>query len=179
METERIVLRELEMKDVKDLAEEGNEEMISLFTMYMPFPYGILEARNMVEEDFLERKKNPRKIYRFGVWLKEKKRIIGIVDVYDLHKKEGEGKVGYWIGKKWRGKGLASEALQRIIKFAFEDLNLDKIITKTLVTNDKSIALLEKFNFKKAGVFKGHLDIGGKQTDCLSWELERDTFDDF
>ena len=72
--------------------------------------------------------------------------------------------MGYWLGKKYWGQGIAKEALKLIIKFAFSKLKLNRVYAKVCSRNIPSSELLKKCDFKLEGrlrkdsLFKGKID---------------------
>ncbi len=52
--------------------------------------------------------------------------------------------VGWRIRSAWWGNGYAPEAARAALAVAFDDLNLDEVISFTAVTNDKSRRVMEK-----------------------------------
>lgn len=170
----RIKLRKLKNKDVIQLVKIGNEKLLSYFTMYLPFPFKTKDARKVILngiEGFKE-----KKMYRFGIELCKQNKIIGIIDLYDINKKDGKAKIGYWLGKEYRGKGFAYEAVNDILNLSFKNLNLNKVSAKTLINNQRSNDLLNKFKFRKAAILRKDKNINGKLIDTYVWELLKENF---
>lgn len=59
-----------------------------------------------------------------------------------------EGEVGYWIGVPYWGRGLIPEALQAILRYAFEELHLEKVWCGYFDGNIKSKRVQEKCGFQ-------------------------------
>ena len=57
--------------------------------------------------------------------------------------------LSYWIGETFWGKGIATEAVRRVIDFGFDQLQLVRIQTSVLVWNNASKRVLEKSGFLK------------------------------
>lgn len=62
----------------------------------------------------------------------------------DLHHDGVNTEVSYQLLPKWWGRGYATEVVQRIVKYAFEDLGLAKVVAETQIANKASCRLLEK-----------------------------------
>ena len=56
--------------------------------------------------------------------------------------------LGYWIGEPWWGRGFATEAALRTVRFGFEDLRLDALVASHRVENDGSARVLMKCGFR-------------------------------
>lgn len=67
--------------------------------------------------------------------------------------------LGYNIDAAHEGRGLMREALQALISFAFDDLNLHRIMANYMPRNRRSAALLERLGFVVEGNAKQYLRI--------------------
>lgn len=79
------------------------------------------------------------------------------------------------IGDKsaWGG-GLGSEATQLLVKYAFEDLNLERVWLRVFETNPRAIRMYEKLGFVHEGRWRRATCIGGKMVDVLLMATLRD-----
>lgn len=88
----------------------------------------------------------------FAVCLKENGRIVGSIglhfkeDTY-LTSKDDECELGYWIGMPYWRNGYATEAVTRVLEYAFADLNVSTIWSSHYDGNYKSKSVLEKLGF--------------------------------
>lgn len=88
----------------------------------------------------------------WGFWaveLKSNKQFIGFVG---LHKPEADlpftpcTEIGWRLSKKHWGKGYATEAANAALKYAFEILQLDEVVSFTSPQNIKSKSVMERLN---------------------------------
>ena len=61
---------------------------------------------------------------------------------------EGASELGYWIAEEYWGNGYATEASERLIEHAFDDLDIEVIYATYRVENTKSKRVLEKLGFE-------------------------------
>ena len=71
---------------------------------------------------------------------------IGIKDIDYVNKKAN---IGYWIGKQYHGKGIATECIKLVVNYAFDLLDLEEILAYVFPDNNPSIRVLEKNGFVK------------------------------
>ena len=57
--------------------------------------------------------------------------------------------IGYWIGKQYQGKGIATECIKLVVNYAFDILKLEEISAYVFPENNPSIRILEKNGFVK------------------------------
>jgi RimJ/RimL family protein N-acetyltransferase len=84
------------------------------------------------------------KDYKFAILVYGK--FAGSVALY--YKKEGY-ELGYFILKKFRGKGIANKSAKKIMDFGFRKLKLKKIMATTDMNNYISQKILKKLDFKR------------------------------
>ena len=85
----------------------------------------------------------------YAICLKENGKPIGSVGLHrnDLAEKDDEYELGYWIGKPFWGQGLIPEASRELLRYAFEDLGMNRIWCGYYDGNEKSRRVQEKLGF--------------------------------
>ena len=85
----------------------------------------------------------------YAVCLKENGKPIGSVGLHrnDLAERDDEYELGYWIGKPFWGQGLIPEASRELLRYAFEDLAMNRIWCGYYDGNEKSLRVQEKLGF--------------------------------
>ena len=83
---------------------------------------------------------------------------------------------GYWLGEEFQGKGYMTEALDRVIVYAFEGQKLHRLNAATLPHNGRSIKLLRKIGFEEEGFAKAYLQINGEWQDHILFGLTADHY---
>ncbi len=79
-------------------------------------------------------------------------RIIGASGFNDRSDfQKGIYDIGYWLDIKYQGNGYATETVNALSKFAFENLNAKKIVIRMELANVKSKAIATRLNFKDKG----------------------------
>ncbi len=77
-----------------------------------------------------------------------------------------------WNRDNW-GKGYASETLQAIVAYCFNELNLNRIGAEIYEFNERSIRLFERNGFRREGVFRQYIFKDGVFKDSYSYSLVR------
>ena len=73
--------------------------------------------------------------------------------------------IGISVLKSEWGNGLGSRLMESLIDFAKNIAKVEVITLEVNQTNTRAIALYEKFDFKKTGVFEAYTKIDGKYLD--------------
>ena len=79
---------------------------------------------------------------------------IGIVDLFEYHPLHNRCGVGIIVSPDHSRMGIATEALQLVMEYAFKTLLVKQMWCMIDASNDVSIALFEKCGFVKSGTLK-------------------------
>jgi ribosomal-protein-alanine N-acetyltransferase len=71
------------------------------------------------------------------------------------------GHIGYWVGERFSGRGLMTDAVNVLARFAFDTLRLHRIEAACIPENTRSIRVLEKAGFRREGLLRSYLRING------------------
>ncbi|WP_026688951.1 GNAT family N-acetyltransferase [Alteribacter aurantiacus] len=93
---------------------------------------------------------------RWGMVIKDSNTFIGTIGLDHIGVSGKKAEIGFDLHPSYWGKGLGSEALREILRYAFEELHLYRIGAVTFPENLDSITLLEKFHFEKEGCLRGY-----------------------
>ena len=103
-----------------------------------------------------------------GIYKDEK--LIGKIKisniVYGVFK---SGIIGYSIDKDFQGKGYMKEALNLVLKYSEEELDLHRLEASVLVDNLRSKAVLTACGFNEIGVNEKYLFINGSWRDHITF----------
>lgn len=85
------------------------------------------------------------------------------------------GTLGYWTGETFARRGYMREAIETVVHYAFNHLDLSRIEAACLPKNAPSRGLLERSGFKYEGVAQSYLQIDGRwRTHVLYASLRND-----
>jgi ribosomal-protein-alanine N-acetyltransferase len=65
--------------------------------------------------------------------------------------------VGYWVSEVHWGKGIMSKALNQLVEYGFEELDIQKVIARIYSSNKASARVAEKAGFVLEAVLKGEV----------------------
>jgi RimJ/RimL family protein N-acetyltransferase len=81
--------------------------------------------------------------------------------------------LGYWFGVDYWGRGFATEAARAVIDYAFEEYNVDRMVSGARVVNPASRNVLEKCGFQWSGVELHRIRALGSSTPIDRFRLSR------
>jgi ribosomal-protein-alanine N-acetyltransferase len=105
----------------------------------------------------------------FFIFVDHGRTLIGAVTLSNVRRGVAEtGVVGYWIGRPVRrARGHATAAVQALVGFAFNELNLHRVEAACVPHNAASRRVLEKSGFELEGRARAYLKINGAWADHL------------
>lgn len=110
--------------------------------------------------------------YPFFIFRNSDNRLLGGITLGNIRRGVGQNAmIGYWSGAPHAGKGYMSEALQLVIPFGFNRLQLHRLEAACIPHNERSIRLLEKAGFQREGLLRSYLKINGFWQDHLLFAL--------
>ena len=102
---------------------------------------------------------------------------VGSVYLRDIDLDTKEAEYGIFIGEESaRGKGVGTKSAKLILKYAFEELGLEKIFLRVFKDNPGAVRSYEKAGFKKIDRVDT-LTIDGETLEVIFMELEKKDFE--
>lgn len=151
LETKRLILRDLTIKDKGSFIKNINNLKVSRYLALVPYPYTKKDFNWWINECKKKSKEKLRTIYDFNIELKSTKEVIGAIGVSKIDKFNGTATIGYWLGEDYWRQGIMSEAVRKIIYFCFKTLKLRRINVSASPKNKASNSLIKKMGFKYEG----------------------------
>ncbi len=162
-----ISLRALEPEDIDFLYfTENNELFWEVSSTQVPFSKHLLKQYiNNAHQDIYEAKQ-----YRFVI-CNSTNMPIGMIDLFDFNPQHNRVGIGILLLPQYENKGYATDALELVIDYAFQYLNIHQLYANITSENKKSIALFEKLNFKLVGTKKDWIYTNKQYKDELLYQL--------
>lgn len=157
--------------DEEALVEHLQEPEISRNTLTIPWPYTAEDARAFIARQKDENRAHERPVT--FVIRDADDRLVGAIGLKPETAGPGghRAEAGYWVARPLWGKGVATTALCRLTRYAFEELGLRRIVAHVYVGNRGSIRVLEKCGFRREGMLRQHFLKGGKPRDVIVYGL--------
>ena len=113
--------------------------------------------------------------FRFYLTLKGEKKVIGTVCIGSiLFGSVKSCNLSYKIDKDYQNQGYCSERLEALIDFAFNTLGLHRIERQVMPRNEKSLAIMKKFNFVQEGLQRQCYEVNNKWEDHYQFAILND-----
>lgn len=176
--TERLVLRAYEEADIPALAEMMNDELVTAWTG-VPQPYSHDDAREFITRTAPAERESGRGIV-LAVTEFLTQRLVGTVHLQNTDWRIRGTEVGYLTAAWARGEGYASESVQAVCHWLFDDQRFERLELRTAADNTASQQVAQKIGcvsegvLRNAGIVRSQTEDGRWaeiRTDLLVWSV--------
>lgn len=159
LDTPRLILRGIKRTDLEDIYEYSSNPLTSQYLMWSPHR-SIEYTKEFIELILLKYKSG-----EYNDWAivdKFSKKMIGTCGFTRIDIDNSLVEIGYVINPDFWGKGIATEALKRVIQFSFEEMDINRVECKFMFGNEASLAVMKKAGMKLEGYYRDALFVKGK-----------------
>ncbi|MDN4526643.1 GNAT family N-acetyltransferase [Fictibacillus fluitans] len=170
IETDRLILRKVTRADTKDMFLYLSDTDVMRYMGLEPYqtPKETETEIRWYDEIFREGTG-----MRWGITLKGVNKVIGSCGFLNKHPRHRRSEVGFELSKKFWGKGIAGEALDAVVNYGFQELNLERIEALIEPENTASQKLIERKGFQREGLLRHYEFTCGKFDDLYMYSLLR------
>ncbi len=92
---------------------------------------------------------------RGSVWVVEEAGVVcGLAGFNWVEPTNRVCEVGYWLAAAYQGRGIMTACVSRLVRHAFEELNLNRVTLPVAVGNGRSRRVPERLDFRAEGVLR-------------------------
>jgi RimJ/RimL family protein N-acetyltransferase len=135
-----------------------------------------LWSRKQIEE-WVKQDLEDQKNQRFLFWLRtvEGNKLIGFVELFIPWRFQGDAWLAIGLGdRKYWGKGFGTEAIQLILRYAFEELDSFRVTLGVHEHNQRARRSYEKNGFVQEGRVRGEVKRDGCRVDGIMMGILKD-----
>ena len=150
LESERLVFRRLKDSDAPEVFKiRSNPERMK----FIPRPILQKEEEALAMIQMMNTKIDENTDINWGVCLKNSDKIIGFMGFYRVQPESYRTEIGYMILPEYDGKGYVSEAVTKMLNYAFNTVGFHSVEAVIDPNNFGSARVLEKNGFRKEAHF--------------------------
>jgi len=143
-------LRQIEMADADAIFETINSQRTYL-EKWLPF---VMFTKKVTDtEAFIKTViEAPEECFEYVFTIREDARFVGLISFKETDRINGVTEIGYWLSENDQKKGIVSRSVIKLCDFAFDTLQLNKVLIKCAVGNFGSINIPKKLGFTFEGI---------------------------
>ncbi|HEX9349842.1 MAG TPA: GNAT family N-acetyltransferase [Gaiellaceae bacterium] len=164
LRTNTLILRPWKLDDAPAIAEACNDPEIARWLPIIPSPYGEEDAVSFIGQAHESWKRG--EAYNFAILDAADGQLAGSIGVRVL--RFSTGHFGYWVTREARGRGVATEALKTLCRWAVDSLDFKRLELLTDPENVASQRVAEKAGFEREGLLRSSLEYrDGRRRDSI------------
>ena len=173
LHTDRLILRPLRPQDAAELHRLINDWEVSRNLAEVPFPYPRHLADEWIASAQVQQAEGSA--YHLAVTGQEGGREVMVGGVgLRVDRKACTARLGYWVGRRFWGHGVATEAAGRLARWALANLDIERLEASVATENAPSAAVLRRIGFRLAGTGHETFAARGGEHPVLRFEATRD-----
>lgn len=168
--TERLILRRYTPDDAQDILAFASHPSVARIALdFQVTPEGV---REYIQRQNSYQPFEKDKCFDLAIELKGERKVIGLLSF--VYREHGQGEIGYALGADYRGQGLATEAAEALVSYAFGALSIHRVQANTSSANPRSWRLMERLGMRREGCLREVEFRDGAWTDKLIYGLLAD-----
>ena len=169
LKTERLTLRPFLASDAIALHRLINNFDVAKMLELVGYPYDISAAEAWIATAIQDLAEGTACHLAITGHEGEREVLVGAVGV-TLDPAARTGRLGYWVGQPYWGHGVAAEAVGRLTRWAFANMEIDHLTASVATDNPASAAVLRRIGFRQAG--EAMRDFASRGTSVPIWLFE-------
>ena len=162
IKTKKFTLRLYKKSDIVNLQKNVNDKEIYRYTLRIPYPYTLKDAKNFIDKNLKIQKIKKKSVINFAIDMKNE--VIGGISLENIEGHKAE--IGYWLARKHWNKGIMTDAVRKVSDLGFKKLKLKRIYSHVLKENKRSLKVLENNKFQREGLLRKIAMKDGKYIDA-------------
>jgi ribosomal-protein-alanine N-acetyltransferase len=162
--TERLVLRQITVADVNEIFRLRSEEEVLRYIKKAPAK-DHEDALKWIQ--LISDQGEAELSITWALTLKGDQEMIGTICIWNIQKSQYRGELGYSLLPEHHRKGYMNEAIEAVMKYAFEKMKLHGVEAHIDPDNQGSLRLMEKQKFMKEGHLKENYFYDGEFFDTV------------
>jgi ribosomal-protein-alanine N-acetyltransferase len=163
LRTPRLLLREVAPGDVEDVHAYAGDPEVCVHVQWGPNTPE--ESRAWVEQEVAATADPHRRERTWMVVLAD--RVVGACSVTVTDAQHRRAETGYVVAREFWGRGIATEAAGAVLRWAFDELGVDRVEATCRPENVASARVLATIGMQQEGYLRSHLLIRGERRDSL------------
>ena len=170
LETDRLILRPFDLADSEVVQLLAGDRAIADTTSSVPHPYedGAAEVWISKHQEMFEQGKE----LDLAIVRKRGGCLLGAISLMGISPGH-QAELGYWIGKPHWNQGFCTEAARALLRYAFENMGLERVHACHFARNPASGHVMENIGMRREGCRRQHVKKWGIPEDIVLYGLLR------
>jgi RimJ/RimL family protein N-acetyltransferase len=169
--TERLVLRPIGVEDVSGVQAAAGRREVADTMISIPHPFSTEDTERYVRSRVaaMQRERGAAFTLRTHAPMV----FVGFAELRDIDREHALAELSFWLAVESRGRGYMGEALAAVLRYAFQDLDLNRVHAYHMVRNPTSGRVLARLGFAVEGILRQRVRKWGRFEDVVLQALLR------
>ncbi len=164
LQTSRLFLRPIRITDAADIFVGRRDPEVMRYWDWPP-PQTVDQVRSLIHNHLGEIESGA--VHWWVAARSPRGPAIGECDLSAVDLQQRRAEIGFLFRREVWGQGYAREAMERVMRYGFDELGLERLWARFHAGNAASRRLLEKLGFAYEGTLRGHVLRDGIRRDCV------------
>jgi len=169
--TDRLLLRPIQKQDAAAVFDYRCDALTNQYQSWIPET--VDDVDDFIKNRVCPLANCPGTWHQLVIEKKDDSIILGDIGIHFVDQESQQVELGITLGKKYQGKGFATEAMSAVIDFLFTELNKHRITTSIDPQNTNSVNLVRRLGFRQEAHFREGILMNGIWVDDLVFALLR------
>jgi RimJ/RimL family protein N-acetyltransferase len=174
LSTRRLILRPLRRSDAETMFRYRSRPEVYRYQLWQPVNEA--EVRAFIEKQERLSPGTPGTWCSLAITQRENDVMIGDVGLHFPRTDPTQAEVGITLSPAFQRRGLAAEALEAVLRYAFESMGKDRVYASVDPRNKPSIRLLERVGMHKEAFLPESMVVRGERVDDAVFSLRKEEF---
>ena len=165
--TERLLLRPPDLADAPAIQRLAGAREVAYNTLLIPHPYPDGAA-----EEWITKPRTADDI-NFVITVRASCELVGGMGL-TVNRQHARAEIGYWIGVPYWNRGYATEAGRAVVRYAFDELKLNRVFAEHFTRNASSGRVMQKMGMRHEGTLRRHIIKWGEMIDVELYGIVRE-----
>lgn len=170
LETGRLLLRKISLDDASDFFEFASDPEVAIYTTWNPHQ-SIEQSRKTIDSILARYEAGAPGAW--GITLKPSPKLIGYCGLSHWEPAHRKANLFYFLGRPYWGQGLVTEAVQALLDFGFNRLDLNRVEANGHPENRATFKVLAKAGLQYEATYRQDFIKNGLYEDSEIWSILR------
>ncbi|MCB1060664.1 MAG: GNAT family N-acetyltransferase [Calditrichaeota bacterium] len=112
----------------------------------------------------------------WGIELVAESKLVGSISLRNYSSLHKQAELSYVMNRAFGGRGIMSEAVDRIVRYCFDELDLERVEARCMTDNFASERVMQKTGMSPEGILRRHQWIKGRFHDFKIYSILREEY---
>lgn len=166
------ILEEREAERLFNLV-DNNRQYLSQFLPFVEQTTQVEHSKKFIQSALQQFIKGDG--FHCGIWYKNE--LIGVIGLHYLDLVNKRTSIGYYLAEQFQKKGIMTKCNKALIKYIYEEFDINRIEICMSTQNPKSRAIPERLGFTQEGILRSDERLQGEFSDSYVYSLLRHEYE--